>query len=307
MAKRIFGKPSLDSLLAIRWWIPAAIAAALFITLQWVIPSIPASNTLLRLSAGIFKPFGMLIAAACGVITGLLYYKQRISKSSKTVRLLEPHFSLPSPTRTLKPPETDDQAPGELVINSGISASPTKADAWSLELLRRIESQQFEELTAAYFREETFRTETTRIGADEGIDIKLFSKGKTDLYAIVQCQACNSGKVGIKPVRELLGAMTHENVPRGIFVTTGEYTQDALDFAKQHPIILITGEMLINDIFSCSDDARTRLMNAATEDGLKVMNVAAREELSSMDVAADEPPNNPEPPIFEFQFVNDKQ
>ena len=142
---------------------------------------------------------------------------------------------------------------------------PLKPSEWSIELLRQIEWKRVEELTAAYFREKTFRTETIQAGADGGIDVKLFIKGKTEPFAVVQCKAWNTQSVGVKPVRELLGVMAHEKVGKGIFVTTGDYTPDAVAFAKTNPINLITGEMLAKGIQALSDDAKARLLAIATE------------------------------------------
>ena len=148
---------------------------------------------------------------------------------------------------------------------AGANTTHPKPSEWSIELLRQIEWKRVEELTAAYFREKTFRTETIQAGADGGIDVKLFVQGKTDPFAVVQCKAWNAKSVGVAPVRELLGVMVHEKVAKGIFVTTGDYTPDAVAFAKTNPINLITGEMLAKGIQALSDDAQARLLAVATE------------------------------------------
>jgi len=59
--------------------------------------------------------------------------------------------------------------------------------------------------------------------------------------------------------------MAHEKVAKGIFVTTGEYTQEAIAFANENPITLITGEMLMKGILALPDDAKGRLLAVATE------------------------------------------
>jgi restriction system protein len=45
-------------------------------------------------------------------------------------------------------------------------------------------------------------------------------------------------------VRELYGVLTAEKAAKAIFVTTGIYTREAQDFAKEKPIELIDGEAL---------------------------------------------------------------
>lgn len=305
MAKITFKKPDLDHLLGIPWWIPAAIAAVLYLAIRWGIPAMPASNPVFKIAGDIFRPLGILIAAVCGVLAAFLYYKQR-SKPSRAVRLLEPHFSTPTSPGTQKnpEPETVDQALGDSVIDSGLGLPATKTPEWSVELLRQIDWKGFEELVAAYFREESFRTATIRIGSDEGSDIELYEKGRQEVYAVAQCRSCTNQPVGVRLVRELLGAMTHAKVPRGIFVTTGDYTQEAIDFAKEHPIILITGDMLINDVLSCSDVARTRLMNVLTESGFRVMQVAPEELSTLVSDAVDEESNSLDFPTPELAIEN---
>ena len=51
--------------------------------------------------------------------------------------------------------------------------------------------------------------------------------------------------VGVKPVRELLGVMTHEKVDEAIFMTSGSFSDEAKEVAKSNRITLIDGEMLL--------------------------------------------------------------
>lgn len=50
--------------------------------------------------------------------------------------------------------------------------------------------------------------------------------------AIVQCKAWGDSYVGVKPIRELLGVMVHENVPRAFFMASGKYSEEAKAFAE---------------------------------------------------------------------------
>lgn len=147
----------------------------------------------------------------------------------------------------------------------GPDAPVPKTTEWSMELLRRIEWKRIEELTAAYFGEKTFHAETIKAGADLGIDLKLFVKGTRKPFAVVQCRAWKAQKVGVGPLRELLVVMAREKIAKGISVTGGEYTQEAIAFAKLNPIKLITGEMLLTGILALGDDARARLLTVATD------------------------------------------
>jgi restriction endonuclease Mrr len=73
-------------------------------------------------------------------------------------------------------------------------------------------------------------------------------------------------KIDVEPVRELLGVMAREAVAKGIHVTTGAYTQEAIDFARQNPIKLINGDMLLKGIVALPADARQRLLLVATDE-----------------------------------------
>lgn len=267
MARRRQKESGLDALIAASWWVSAVLAVGGYATFQWIVPGMTAGNRLFGMMGQTLKPFGTLIAAVCGLIAVVLYFKQRLSYPARPVRELEPREPVlgPAPSPTVSTPDALDHAWGDLMRKPGGSAPLPKPTNWSIELLRQIEWKRVEELTAAFFSEESYRTETIRAGADGGIDVKLFTKDKTEPYAIVQCKAWNTRRVGVKYVRELLGVMTHAKVGKGIFVTTGDYTQEAIDFAKQNPIILITGEMLVNDILAFPDDAKARLLAIATE------------------------------------------
>lgn len=141
------------------------------------------------------------------------------------------------------------------------SRRPTE---WSLELLQTIEWKQFEEVVAAYFREQRFRSETIAFGPDGGIDIKLFFDGIQDPVAIVQCKAWSTTLVGVKPVRELLGVMAHEKVARGYFVATGDFTHEAIRCAGTNPIMLVTGKDLLAAITQMPTDVQARLLEVCT-------------------------------------------
>jgi restriction system protein len=70
--------------------------------------------------------------------------------------------------------------------------------------------------------------------------------------------------VGVKPVRELLGVMAAQDVGRGIFVTTGEYTAEARTFAAGQPLELVSGAALLGKLAGLPADAPSRLLAEAT-------------------------------------------
>ena len=138
---------------------------------------------------------------------------------------------------------------------------------WSIELIKSLEWKRFEELCAGYFNIKGYNARVTRQGADGGVDIHLYkeSYSSSKPFGIVQCKAWNAYKVGIKPVRELYGVMASEKVPLGIFITSGEYTNEARDFSEGKHLKLLTGETLLNLIKSVSEENKKKLLKDITK------------------------------------------
>lgn len=268
MARRQSRKESdFDALLKAPWHVSAGFALALLLASQLVIPLVFGANRFAAILIPAVKTFGFYVSIGLGLIALGLYFKQRPKSDANYPSPQRKSYPDPSPATFLPSIDATDKAWDESLAESVSKITPDTPPPteWSGELLRKIEWKRVEELVAAYFREKTFRTETLAAGADGGIDVKLFFKDKAAPYAIVQCKAWNTQKVGVKPVRELLGVMTHEKASKGIFVTTSDFTQEAIAFAKENPINLITGDMLLKGILALQKNAQDRLLAVATE------------------------------------------
>jgi restriction system protein len=136
---------------------------------------------------------------------------------------------------------------------------------WTPELLKQLEWRRFEELCAAYFQALGFRTDVVPAGAGGGVDINLIEQGADRASIVVQCQPWNAYRVGIKPVRGLLSAMTSANFPEGVLVTAGKFTKEARDFARQQKISLIDGTDLLAKIAALVPEQALGLLRFATE------------------------------------------
>lgn len=135
---------------------------------------------------------------------------------------------------------------------------------FSIQLLKELEWKRFERLVEAYFEKTGWRTQLNRTGPDGGVDVCLFRPGQEGVSAVVQCKAWNTYKVGIKPVRELLGVMAAGKIPEGYFVTTDVFTQEALDFAHNQPLTLLDGFGLLRRINALSESDQRELLDLAT-------------------------------------------
>lgn len=105
--------------------------------------------------------------------------------------------------------------------------APTKGTAPQttaelLQQLRSIDWFQFEKLVALAYQKLGY-TVTRRGGAnpDGGIDLVIEKDGQ---ISAVQCKQWKTWNVGVKAVREFLGALTHADIQKGIFITLRGYT-----------------------------------------------------------------------------------
>jgi restriction system protein len=120
--------------------------------------------------------------------------------------------------------------------------------------IRALSWKQFEELVGEAYRRQGYNVaENSGAGPDGGVD--LFLK-KNEQAILVQCKQWRSQKVGVKIVRELFGVMTAAKANRGIIVTCGYFTPEAMDFASGKPIELVGESALVKLIQSVQDEQR---------------------------------------------------
>jgi len=144
-----------------------------------------------------------------------------------------------------------------------------KPTEWSLNLIRDLEWKRFEDVCQQYYEKKGIRSETTALGADGGIDIRLFQGDTGQATSIVQCKAWGERMVGVGPVRELLGVMTHEKIGKAFFMTSGCYSEDAKRVAQANGITLIDGTMLLLLIQRLPAADQQSLLSFATEGDYK--------------------------------------
>jgi restriction system protein len=112
-----------------------------------------------------------------------------------------------------------------------------------LDSIRAMTWREFEMLCGEAYRRKGFAVQKNGLGgADGGIDLILRRGGETWL---VQCKRWKTSKVGVKEIRELYGIVAAEGASRGVFITSGKYTQDARAFATGKPLDLLDGPALL--------------------------------------------------------------
>jgi restriction system protein len=81
----------------------------------------------------------------------------------------------------------------------------------------------------------------------EGYEVKRDTKAPVDFEmtkeyrtTLVACKRWKAARVGVEPLRELLDAREAREAHFMVYVTTGQVSEQALAFAKQHRIRLVT-------------------------------------------------------------------
>lgn len=118
----------------------------------------------------------------------------------------------------------------------------------NIQTVRDLHWRNFEELVAEAYRRQGYRVTEGGYGADGGIDLEL---RKDDLVTLVQCKQWKTQKVGVNVVREMFGVLTAHQANHFIIISSGTFTQQAIDFAAGKPIELIDGPKLlalVNDV-----------------------------------------------------------
>lgn len=118
------------------------------------------------------------------------------------------------------------------------------AQSTSASVLDGMSWQEFELLVGESFRQKGFAVaETGGGGADGGVDLVLEKNGEKFL---VQCKQWRAFKVGVEIMRELYGVMAARGAAGGYVVTSGQFTQEAKEFASGRNISLVDGVALRN-------------------------------------------------------------
>ncbi len=144
--------------------------------------------------------------------------------------------------------------------------APGRPMEWSSSVFDLIEWRRFEALCERLFAQAGFETKSQSHGADEGIDIWLFSKTQPDTaVSLVQCKCWTTRPVKVAEVRALLGSMAAKKVQRGVFATTSRFSADAAQFCKDNGIHALDRTGLLGLIGQRTAEQQRELLAVATE------------------------------------------
>jgi len=238
-------KGGLQELIEMPWRVSVMLAVVFFVCLRWIVPALIPASTLFGVLRPILETLSWIVLCGFGAAAALAALHARV-EAARQVRHAE-------------------AAQAQHARQAALDAMMPRPAAWSLEALRQLEWKRIELLCARYYEAAGFRTETQATGPDGGIDVKLYKNDPIHPIAIVQCKAWNTRPVGVKEVRELLGVMAHVKVARGIVVSTGGYSQDALAFGAANPIQLLDGQALVDKLLQLAPAQQAALLASSFE------------------------------------------
>ena len=125
--------------------------------------------------------------------------------------------------------------------------------------LSRLTWQEFECLIADYYQALGYKVQHVGTAAsatqfDGGIDIKLFKENE---YIVVQCKHWNARQVTHNAVHELIGVMTTESASSAIIITSGEFTNAAVQAEKKTGGIELIDGAEIRSLHCCGGNLKT--------------------------------------------------
>jgi restriction system protein len=131
---------------------------------------------------------------------------------------------------------------------------------WSLNIIQSIDWRKLEELSFAYFLERGIPAKASSRRVDGGIDIKLYQDISSTPKSVVRCKSGNIKCISRKEIHGFSWIMSFEKIAKGIYITSGEFTNDAKEFAKSNGITLITGKMLLMMISRLPEESQKQLL-----------------------------------------------
>lgn len=266
-----------EVLLSSPWQVSVGLGVVAFVGLRWILPAMAGGNMFLKPLSAAVSSVAWLFAGAFFLIGAIVFAKGKAVKAK--LRVVEPVLGetsfdqkggseLSSMWREANSSPPADQ--GDTVDQvwewrePEARSSSVKPTEWSLDLIRDLEWKRFEDVCQQFYEKKGIRSETTALGPDGGIDIRLYQDDSGRPTSIVQCKAWGERFVGVKPVRELLGVMTHEKIGKAFFMTSGSYSDEAKFIAQTNRITLIDGTMLLMMIQRLPAEERDSLLALAT-------------------------------------------
>jgi restriction endonuclease Mrr len=110
-----------------------------------------------------------------------------------------------------------------------------------VERLRWVERTHFEQIIAITYRKAGFEVERkSEATPDSGVDFVL--RDSTGFQTGLHCRQWKTRNLGVKPIREFIGALKRADLERGILITLRGHTIEAEELADANDIELLNEE-----------------------------------------------------------------
>ena len=204
------------------------------------------------------------------------------------IRLATPERNMRGMTRNAfePPPGVPDPPADEVTQEPAPMSEPVLSTDALLQELPSMDGFQFEKLIGLVYRKLGY--DVTRPGnahPDGAIDLIIQKDGQR---AAVQCQPWKTGRIGIKQVREYLGALADANLQQGKLITLHSCTNPAGEFARKHNIEIIT-EAELTWVFEATNAGSDPAVLDLLHDSRKLCPKCERELVIRVDEAGLDP------------------
>jgi hypothetical protein len=124
----------------------------------------------------------------------------------------------------------------------GVDLSGWTEEGTSLKDLLALTPYEFEDLVADTYRAFGYQVQRIAVQGDFGIDMVL--KSSKGAKSVVLCRH-KKGNIGEQALHEFFYAMQREEAREGAVITTGAFTPEAREWAREKPIHLYDGKAFL--------------------------------------------------------------
>lgn len=123
----------------------------------------------------------------------------------------------------------------------------------AFDYLKELDDHEFDKLIAMLFKQRGYSVSTEE--QNDSVDVVLKMNAET---TFVQYRHWREYEIDVAVIEEFYAVMESESIPHGIVITTGLFTQDALDYSHGKHLVLINGvdlSQMVGALSTSNDDS----------------------------------------------------
>lgn len=125
----------------------------------------------------------------------------------------------------------------------------------AFDYLKELDDSEFDKLISMLFKQRGYSVSAKEQNNNDSVDVVLKMNSET---TFVQYKHWREYQVDVAVIEEFYAVMESESIPHGIVITTGLFTQDALDYSHGKHLLLINGvdlSQMIGVLSASNDDS----------------------------------------------------